>query len=580
MTNKNAPLRDFTRGGQTLLHFFRMGSQVFKRFFALVVLGWVLSVLGFYYLKTTAYERYAVVKWVVARTAVDWMDPQNTLAFRLSNGREASVSIERLARHPRLLALVRQHQGVLLTACWVGLLLTALLFSGVLWLIIQTGRGLRHEKHLRGGQLTTSQRLTTELRVTGQASDVRIAGVPLLKGAETSHLLITGSPGSGKSLAIRDVLDGIRQRGDRAIIYATTGEFVEHYYRGDCDTILNPLDARCPAWNVWNDCHAPTDYDQVAQSLIPDARSGDPFWTKAAQILFSMTAQRLATQNPSTAALLNYLLTVDLATLQQFLHGTEAAPLVEKDAEKMSLSIRATAAAYARSLKFLRQDDAPPFSIRRWVESDDDDRWLFMTSRADQKAALRPLITSWLDIAAAAILAQAPDPKRRLWVVIDELPSLNRLPSLSALLAMGRKHGACGVLGFQSYAQLCDIYGRHAAEEITGLCSTWVLYRANEPVTAAWCSKALGTVENLEANEGLSYGANEIRDGVNLSMTRQTRPLVMPSEMQALPDRHGYLRLPGDFPIARFEIPYRPRPVIAPGYAPVTTQALTLETPA
>jgi type IV secretory pathway TraG/TraD family ATPase VirD4 len=122
------------------------------------------------------------------------------------------------------------------------------------------------------------------------------------------------------------------------------------------------------------------------------------------------------------------------------------------------------------------------------------------------------------------------------------------------------------VLGFQSYAQLSGIYSRTGTEALTGLCSTWVLYRANEPATAEWSSKALGTVENMEAHEGLSYGANEIRDGMTLSMTRNLRALVLPTQLLNLPDREGYLRLPGDWPIGRFTIPIKPRKPVAEAF--------------
>jgi type IV secretory pathway TraG/TraD family ATPase VirD4 len=192
-----------------------------------------------------------------------------------------------------------------------------------------------------------------------------------------------------------------------------------------------------------------------------------------------------------------------------------------------------------------------------------------MASRSDQKDALRPLITMWMDIAAATLLSLNAKPDRRIWIVIDELPSLNRLPSLQALQAEGRKYGACAVLGFQSFSQLCDIYGRHGAETMTGLCSSWVIYRANEPATAEWCAKSIGSVENIEPNEALSYGANTMRDGVNLSQPIQVRSLVMPSEIQSLPNRHGYIRLPGDLPIAQFEIPYRARPSVAQEFIPI-----------
>jgi hypothetical protein len=45
------------------------------------------------------------------------------------------------------------------------------------------------------------------------------------------------------------------------------------------------------------------------------------------------------------------------------------------------------------------------FSVRRFVEDDANDAWLFLTSRKDQHAFLRPLLSLWCDQAAASNLS-------------------------------------------------------------------------------------------------------------------------------------------------------------------------------
>lgn len=564
-------LRDFTRGGQTLLHFALMAYLVAYRFATIVVAIWIISSITFYFSTTNTYDRYLAYKWGLSKTLVDFGFDKDKTSFRLRNGREVSLRHESIANDARMRTEFFNQVDSVKSSFIIGLLLDALVLALLCFFTIKTGKALRKEKRLRGGRLVSDKELARELQITGQASDIKIAGVPLLKNSETSHMAITGSPGSGKSLAIRELLDAIERRGDRAIVYSGSTEFIRDYYTPGRDLILNPLDDRCPVWNIWSDCDLPTEYDQLSAALIPDNRSsGDPFWNKAAQTLFSAVTQRIGSrENRSTRELLDTLLNTDLQSLANVVQGTEAFSLVQPKAEKTALSIRATMAAYARSLKFLRSDTDVPrediFSIRDWIRDDEGTGWMFMSSRADQKQSLRPLLSMWLDTIAATILSLEDRPDRRIWIVIDELPSLNRLPSLNELLAQGRKYGACGVLGFQSYAQLCDIYGKNGANEITGLCSTWLMYRSNEPETMEWCSRALGNQESEETREGLSYGANQIRDGVNLNTSRQTRPLVMGSEFKGLPNRHGYLRLPGDLPVAQVTVPYVSRDPRAEG---------------
>jgi len=192
------------------------------------------------------------------------------------------------------------------------------------------------------------------LRKTGLHSDLTLANIPIVKDSETSHILITGSPGSGKSIAIKSLLKQIRQRGDRAIVYSTAGEFIESFYEAENDVILNPLDARCPAWNIWQEGRIPPDFDTIAASLIQEkagsgSSSGDPFWVLSARTLFSTVAMRmLQRQDYSTKRLLKDLLTIDLTEAAELVKGTEGAALLAEGAEKTALSVRATLAVYIR----------------------------------------------------------------------------------------------------------------------------------------------------------------------------------------------------------------------------------------
>jgi len=71
------------------------------------------------------------------------------------------------------------------------------------------------------------------------------------RNLEANHILLMGDSGSGKSSAIRQILRQIAQRGETAIVYDPALEFTPEFYspeRGDL--ILNPLDTRCPYWDI------------------------------------------------------------------------------------------------------------------------------------------------------------------------------------------------------------------------------------------------------------------------------------------------------------------------------------------
>ena len=175
--------------------------------------------------------------------------------------------------------------------------------------------------------------------------------------------------------------------------------------------------------------------------------------------------------------------------------------------------------------------------------------FLFLTSRGDQHASLRGLISTWLEIAVNAMLTLAQDDGRRIWVILDELPTLHQVPSLQPGLAESRQFGGCFVLGVQVAAALRDLYGRNGAETISGLCGTRVVLAAPDRDTAQWSADSLGRSEVEEVTEAYSYGANTIRDGVSLTPRRELRALALPSEIMRLPNLEGYLKFPGPFPV-------------------------------
>ncbi|RRF26735.1 hypothetical protein EAN94_25735 [Klebsiella pneumoniae] len=59
---------------------------------------------------------------------------------------------------------------------------------------------------------------------------------------EIQNFCLHGTVGSGKSEVIRRLLNYVRARGDMAIIYDRSCEFVKSYYDPSLDKILNPLD--------------------------------------------------------------------------------------------------------------------------------------------------------------------------------------------------------------------------------------------------------------------------------------------------------------------------------------------------
>jgi type IV conjugative transfer system coupling protein TraD len=419
-------------------------------------------------------------------------------------------------------------------------------------------------KIIRGSELVKESQLQKCLKKNTALSPYRIGSIHLPLGSETQHIQIVGTTGSGKTVAIRELLATIRKRGERAIIYDKGGTYLSRFYREGQDVILNPLDQRAQCWNVWAECEDKADLEALAEALMPMPlnNSMDPFWIHAARMIFVSTANELKNDpNRSNFMLLQYLLTADLGRIHHLLRHTEAESLVSDKIQKTALNVKTVMATYLKSLLYLKDDDNI-FSIRDWIINDKTTSCLFITSDGRKHPTIKPLISAWINTATKELLSLSPNDNRRIWFILDELATLHMLPFLSPVKSESRKFGGCFILGHHGTSQLRTIYGHDGATALSNLCSTRFFLRLPEHEDAERASLNIGTYEIEEANESVSYGANTLRDGVSVSRQTKEKRLVLPTEIQLCPDLQGYLRVKGEFPAAKIRLNYVDYPIL------------------
>lgn len=571
----NSPVGDLTRGGQITIHFLRMIGQVLQKFGLAAVTLYSVSTFGLWYSQTTDYERYLGLRYLASVTGV-WLGNGDTL-----------VPIETVDRHPITLTVrqIAESQKVktnfgYLARLWLGCMVDAAFVAGFVLLslfiwMFRFGRAQRRDTHLRGGQLVEGAELAKLVRRAGLAGDLQFGGIPLVKGAETGHIALTGSTGTGKTTAIYEFLKQIRKRGDRVVCYSPSGDFLSWFYRDGTDRVLNPFDARAPSWDLWGECDQPYHYAMIAGALIPVPTTEEKIWAEAAQSLVAVLLRELHRGgNPTIEELIRIVTMLPMESIYEFIKGTEVAANLDPKNDRMGASIRSTATIALRSMTYLPRG-REPFTFKQWVEGEDDGSWLFLTARADQINAARPVLSTWLEVFVSRMLSLPESRTRRIWLIVDELPSLNRLPSLALFVEQARKFGGCGLLGFQQFSQLQKVYGKEDASTLVGMCNTWICFRQNDPETAKFVAQKFGQVEIEESHQGLSYGANDMRDGVSISAQRRDRDVIMPAEIMGLPNLAGFIKMVGDLPGGTFQLTRRTIKQVAQPYVAAARVAVT-----
>jgi len=380
------------------------------------------------------------------------------------------------------------------------------------------------------------------------------AGVAIPALDETKHFKLIGTTGTGKSTAIHELLAAAIARGDRAIIADPDGGYQRRLfrrYRGD--VVLNPFERDSVKWDWFAEISRPYDVEQLASGLIASSNdaSGQE-WRGYARTFFTAVARGCHARGWRDPQELWRLLTVaSQDELRPLVAGTPAQPFLDPDNARMFGSIRAVTGSAVAAFEYIRTQRARAFSVREWVRGRSSSGVLFLPYQADQIAALRSLIATWIRIAIFEAMSQPGDRDQRLWFVVDELDALGAIDGLKDALARLRKFGGRCVLGFQSIAQVSSTYGSGDAQTIVENCGNTLILRCSGSEnggTSEFASKLIGereivrrqTTRGRDREGGFSGRAG--RRSTNVSEQHVTEAAVMPSELEQLADLCGYLK--------------------------------------
>ncbi len=559
-------LKDFTRGGQMTMHGVRMIIQASKYVIKITFFLSIALYFSCFFKLTSAYERYLTAEYLLNQFTIGFAKQHyyESTEVKMPDNKYKRIMVGRFINSKEVQKSVANCKKAVYLATLIVITSAVLLLIILTKIFMARSKKLSSSSLVRGSSLVGTCDLIEIIAQKNQRSDFTLAKVPLVKDSETQHILLTGTVGTGKSVALTELLDQVREKKQKAIVYDCDGTYISSYYRQNKDLILNPLDQRSPIWNIWQECKDSADFEAFAESLMPlHLANTDPFWINAARTIFSTAAFTLKQreENPTTRKLLAALLTESLDSIKELVKNTVAESLVSEKIEKTALSVKATLSTHCKSLLYLKDEtnNTNLFSIRKWVRDDNCDNWLFIATNKEKAPALRPLISAWLDVAARSVLSLSKSFDRRLWFFVDELPSLYQLPSLKEVLAEGRKFGACFAATIQDIHQLRIIYGREATEALLSLFNTKLCFRTGSTESAEWAERAMGLHEIIDMREGYSYGANDIRDGVTLQQERRKEPIVMGAQFLELDKLEAYLRLPGNFPVAKVKFTIKKR---------------------
>jgi type IV secretory pathway TraG/TraD family ATPase VirD4 len=205
--------------------------------------------------------------------------------------------------------------------------------------------------------------------------------------------------------------------------------------------------------------------------------------------------------------------------------------------------------------------------VREWIRSGSG--VLFLPYQADQIAALKSIISTWMRLAIFQTLSLG-EGDWHTWFAVDELDALGPIDGLADALPRLRKFGGRCALGFQSISQVSTTYAHGVAQAMVENCGNTLVLRCSASEnggTSRFASRLIGEREVVRiANSASRSDSGFMRpshDTHGTSEHHATESAVMPAEIEQLPDRSGFLKFPSQPAWIRVSFPYFDVPKVA-----------------
>ena len=221
------------------------------------------------------------------------------------------------------------------------------------------------------------------------------------RSLESSHMMMMGDTGAGKSVLQRRVLMQIAERGETAIVYDPALEHTPQFFnpaRGDL--ILNPLDVRCPYWSPSDEVMHEAEALTLATSLFPDKPHENTFFVEGPRKIFA----HLLTLKPTPEELVRWMSHEE--ELDRLLKGTELTAFVYRGAGPQRGGVLGALNMVADSLKLLPKESETKqrWTTEEWAQQRSG--WIFLTSTPRFRERLLPLMSLWLDTLVLRLMNQ------------------------------------------------------------------------------------------------------------------------------------------------------------------------------
>ena len=406
----------------------------------------------------------------------------------------------------------------------------------ILWKYRARARSQSSRKYIRGANASDAGEFALAAKRKREVLDLPFGSIRMPRGAENEHTFIVGRPATGKTNLLCQIVERLKNRKERAIIYDFKSDYFTKFYDPKEDLLFNPLDARSLGWNVFNEIKTFMDVDAITGSLVPNSTAaGDPFWNDAARDVLAGIIHHLFRAGQKENRHLWKMVTEDGLAIRDALRkipeGQRGFRYIEDAGSKQALSVFAVMMQYAKCFEFMKGNSGD-FTLQHWL--DNGKGMIFITNYPGVQDTLRPVLSLFIDLLSRRLLSMADSRSRKIFFLLDEFGTLQRLSSIIRLLTLSRSKGGAVFIAIQDYGQIDRIYTRDHRQSIVNACGNGVTFALADPVSADISSAKLGETEYLDTETTRTMGVESLRDGTSLSERKKRERLFLPADIMDL----------------------------------------------
>lgn len=399
--------------------------------------------------------------------------------------------------------------------------------------------------HLRGSSRHSGAEATKSLvaalreRVKRRPDHEIAPGVVYPADMFTRHVLVVGGTGSGKSTALKGLIDKIVASREQMLLFDPKSEFTVGFAK---PALIAPWDKRSLSWDIARDMRNPLDMRRFAAAMIRESQ--DPMWSNASrQLLVGLMIYLRGTREfdwgwLELRELISQPQTQLLAIMKDW--HPEAIRAVEK-ASVTTAGILINLSSFCSTIFDLAEawGEVPAsrrISFVEWTQGRSKFPQIILQGHGAYSELTKSYVEGIVGIVSAIVnsVEMEDDPKRKIWFVADEFAQMGKIP-VRPLFEVGRSRGVRCVVACQDFAQLDELYGASMVKALIGMCGTLIVGQMMQGETAEQLCKAFGAREVERANMSSSYGGagGGPNRSTTLSFNRDEVALYKPSELSS-----------------------------------------------